>query len=387
MWTVETAPADGTPRLGLASDGTPNGAVHAGCVHLGAIGDAITTTVKPKADPLSIDAFDGPVFFYVTDMDAKIEATLAQITLSLLQRALGVGTYASGAGYKQLTFGGTVAVPEVCVAAISPKRAAPAKHVISLLFKAVATGGFSFGLGRSKPASLKIVFQGLADPARTVGKQMGIIHETLADAAGGTPTAKALAVADIQQGPCDLWLVSAAPLDAAVRPTLAADLTPDSATHAASAHLGATMDGVTVTVTPKIELGRIDNCEGAVYATLQGIEASIEAEMTQSEMAKLNRALGVGSYSTDDVPGPATYKQATFGGTSAPAEICVAAIAPKRSDTTKAVGACLYKVSATEGIQVIHTRSKPSTYKVKFSAMVDPTRTAGKQMGVIWETA
>jgi hypothetical protein len=382
LWAVTTAPVDATPRLILASDGTPDATTHGASVHMGAMAEAITTQVKPKLDALQVDTFDGPVAYYATDLEAKIEATLAQVTLSLLQRALGVGTYSAGSGYKQVVFGGTDVVPETCIAAISRKRTNAARHVVSLLYKAVATGGFQIALGRSKASQLKIAFQGLADPSRTVGRQVGIVFETLADAAGGTVTAKATAVADIQQGPCDLWLVSPAPVDGTARVTLAADLTPDSSAHAASKHLGAPSGETTITVQPKIEWIRIDQCDAPVGAYLSGLETSIEAEMTQAEVLKLSRALGVGSYSTDD----ATYKQVTFGGGGTPEEFCIAAISPKRSAPTKALCGALFRVSSTEGLQIGMSRSKPGLYKVKFSGMVDAARTAGKQMGVVFET-
>jgi len=385
LWVVTTPPVDGTPRLTLASDGTPDSVTHGACVHLGAIQSAITTSVKGKIGLIELDQYDAPFDGFATDLEASIEAEMAQTEAAKLQRALGVGTYATGAGYKHVTFGGTLAVPTPCIAAISQKRISGTKYIVATLFKAAAVGGFQVIFGRAKSSNYKLKFQGFSDLARTAGKQVGIVHETLTDAAGGTPCAKDFSVAEIYQGPGDLWLIDPAPTDAAVRVTLdPTTLTPDSTAHANAKHLGATAGEISFTVTPKIGFIRMDQVDAAVDVFVESLEAKIEAEMNQSEMQKLARALGIGTYLGDGVP-PTSWKQVTFGGTDQPPAICIAAIAKKRSDTTKAAVACLYKVQSMGGIDITMSRKKASTYKVSFSGLLDPTRIAGKQIGVFHE--
>lgn len=381
LWVIPTAPVDATPRLTLASDGTPDSTTHPSCVHLGAIQSAITTTVKGEMAPIDLDQYDAPFDNYATNLEAKIEAEMAQTEMQKLQRALGVGAYDTQAGYKHVTFGGLLTVPTVCLAAISAKRASPLKHVISILFKSAAVAGFQVAIGRGAASTYKLEFLGLGDPERTAGKQVGIVYETLTDAAGGTPSDKDFSVAEIYQGPGDLWLIAPAPTDTATRVTIdATTLTPDATAHATAAHLGGTEGPITITVTPTIGQIRLDQFDSPVDVFVERIEAKIEAEMSQSEMEKLSRALAVGSYGAN-----AGYKQVTFGGTSQPATICVAAIAPKRTDATKAICACLYKVNSIEGVQVVMSRRQKSTYKVTFTGLLDPERTAGRQMGVVHE--
>lgn len=382
LWVITTPPVDAAPRLTLASDGTPDSVTHGACVHLGAIQSAITTSVKGKIGMIALDQFDAPLDGFVTDLEASIEAEMAQTEAAKLQRALGVGTYATGAGYKHVTFGGTLAVPTVCVAAISPKRTASTKHIVATLFSAAAVGGFDVKFGRAKSSSYKLKFQALSDLTRTAGKQVGIVHETLAAASGGTPIAKDFTVAEIYQGPADLWLIDPAPTDGATRVTIdAATLTPDATAHANAKHLGGTMGEVTMTVTPKIGYIRLDQVDAAVGVFVEALEAKIEAEMSQSEVLKLSRALGIGNYTTS----PGAYSQVTFGGVDQPPAICIAAIAKKRSDTTKAAVMCLYKVLSVGGIGITMSRKKQSTYKVSFTGLLDPTRTAGKQIGIFHE--
>jgi hypothetical protein len=91
--------------------------------------------------------------------------------------------------------------------------------------------------------------------------------------------------------------------------------------------------------------------------------------------------LGVGSFSTQ----AGSYEQVTFGGVDQPTPFCIAAIAKKRSDPTKAFAATLYRVMPTEGISIAYSRKKPGHYKFSATGLIDPTRTAGRQMGVIQE--
>jgi len=382
LWVLGTAPTDGAVRVTLASDGTPDATAHPASVHLGAIKSAITVGVKPKMGMINLDQFDAPFDSYVLDLEASIEAEMAQTESAKLQRMLGVATYSTAAGYKQVTFGGTLVVPKPCIACISPVRGFPNRYIVSCLYSAVAAGGFTVEMGRKKESTYKTKFLGLSDIARTVGQQMGVVFQTLADAAGGTPTAKNFDVTEIYQGPADLWLISAAPVDATPRVILdAATLTPDTGTHAACKHLGTTDAAVTLSVIPKIDEISADQFDGPLDVFIASLAAKIEAEMSQSSMEKLNRALAVGIYTLSG----GAYAQTTFGGTNQAPKICIAAIGRKRTDTTKAVVACLFSVNSVGGITVMHSRNKKSMYKVTFEGLMDASRTAGKQIGVFHE--
>lgn len=381
VWVIGTAPLDASVRLTLAADGTPDSTAHPGSVHLGTIASATTTSVKPKVAGIVTDQDEAPVDSYVTELDAKIETEIAQLSSTNLQRLLGVGTYATGAGYKQVTFGGTHTVPTACIAVISPTRANPNRYVVSILYVAYSTSGFNVSFGKAKSALLKAVFEALADTSRTSGKQVGVVYQTLADAAGGTPTAKSTDVTQIYQGPADLWVIDA-PTDVAQRVTLdAATLTPDSVAHPNAVHLGMTAGAIDFSVTPKLEVIRADQFDAGVDVYLNTLEAKISAEMNQSAMDKLARALGVGNYTLS----AGAYAQTTFGGTFQPPTLSVCAIGRKRSDNTKAAVACLYRVNAAEGISWVMSRTKASTYKLGFTAQKDVTRTAGRQIGIFHE--
>jgi hypothetical protein len=126
---------------------------------------------------------------------------------------------------------------------------------------------------------------------------------------------------------------------------------------------------------------KADQFDGPIDAYVGTMAAKIEAEMSQSSMDKLARALGVGNYTLS----AGAFAQCTFGGTNQPPAICVAAIGLKRADTTKAVVGCLFRVNAQDGIVWSASRTKQSTYKVMFNGLADTTRTLGKQVGIYHE--
>jgi hypothetical protein len=194
-------------------------------------------------------------------------------------------------------------------------------------------------------------------------------------------TAKDFVVAEVHQGPGDLWVIGTPPNDATQRLTLdSATLTPDSVAHPSSVHLGYAQ-GIKFIVKPTVGEIMLDQYDAPIGVFVQKIEASIEAELASTEMQKLQRALGVGTYST-----AAGYKQVVFGGTTVVPEIAIAAISPKRLDATKAVYCLLYKCVAVEGFTIDMGRTKHSMYKVKFTGITDLTRTAGRQIGIAVET-
>jgi hypothetical protein len=167
------------PQVGLFTDGTPLSTYTA--VNLGTFAGATTILSKPKFDDIKVDQADTAVAKYCTANDMSVELDLMQLDPTILQNALPYGVFATQAspGYNQLTFGGIGVVTPLCLAFISPKRGAPGKFVVAILFNAVGTGGFSAAIGRAKPTAVKVKFDGLADLTRGAGRQTGVFYETL----------------------------------------------------------------------------------------------------------------------------------------------------------------------------------------------------------------
>ena len=175
-----------------------------------------------------------------------------------------------------------------------------------------------------------------------------------------------------------MWAIATAPVDAtAPLLTLATNLTPDSGTHTA-VHLGLAAAAVTIAAKPKMEHIGADQADGPVDAYVPQMDMTIEAELEQLNAIKLQRALGVGTYST-----ASGYRQFTFGGTTTVPTICLAVISAQRGAPTKATYALLYKAAATGPLAIAFGRAKPTTYKIKFQGLSDLARVLGPQIGAM----
>ena len=198
-------------------------------------------------------------------------------------------------------------------------------------------------------------------------------------------TAKNYAPAKIQQGPGDLWLIGGgAPADSATpQLTLAADGTPDAGAHPASIHLGLAASGITSGVKPKVTPITADNVDAAVAAYVAELAMTLEVELLQYDMALMQYACpGSGTYAT-----AGGYKQITFGGSTTVLPLsCFALISPKRADPTKFIVSMLFQAYSPGPLQEVISRGKHTTWKLTLDAITDLTRTAGRQLGVLYET-
>jgi hypothetical protein len=376
---------DATPRLTLATDGTPDSGTHT-ATHLGLTAGPITTTAKPGLVKITADQADAEVDAYASKMDMEVETELSQLSTPKLQRILGVGVYSIGGGYKQFTFGGIQTVPTICLAFISPRRAAPTKFAYSLLYNGASVGPLSFMFGRAKPATYKAKFKGASDLTRTAGQQIGLIIRQLLAPTGILPTAKDYTVGEIQQGPSNLYLIGTPPSDLAQRLTLSGDLTPDATAHPNSLGFGMTETGITMTLTPKIEEIGADQADGPVLFRCTALDVKLETTINQLGFDKLTCALGLtGAYSIE-AGGTPSWEQIGFGGSTTVSQAAFAAIAPKRSDATKVWVGMIYKALSADGISFMQSRAKANTYKLTVTGVADLARTAGRQQGIIYET-
>jgi hypothetical protein len=198
-------------------------------------------------------------------------------------------------------------------------------------------------------------------------------------------TARNYDVTQIHQGPGDLWVLplTVAPSDSAVRLTLAADGSVDSVAHAGAICLGLTKGGITFAIKQKFSDISVDQFDAPVDTYIDDTEASLEAELSQQGITLLQNAYTTGVFSTVASPG---WNQLTIGGTSIVPQACIAAISPKRTGAGLWIVSCLYQASAQGGLQAIMARNKASSHKVMFKGQSVPSRTAGKQIGVHYET-
>jgi len=406
LWVIATPPTAAAVRLTLAPDGSPDSVTHGVCQCLGIVATSLATEVKPKIAGITADQYDAPVDAYETEMSATISGELAQFDGVKLATLLGVGNYYSGA-FEEVTFGGGLIVPTLCLAVISPSRVLPSQFVVSLLYYGAMTGGWEISMGRSKPGFYKFKLEGMYNPSAATpypaGGELGVIYRTLSGVFTGTPQAQPPLRNDpteIFQGPADCWLLATPPTDAAVTAggivldgSNTTGWVPDSATYGAtSLHLGLVNGASTMSVMPKIGFMKADQFDAPVAAFVEELEAKIEVELEQTSALLLANALGlaVPGYSPNPSVPPgysaaAAYEQLTFGGANQPNEFCVALIGVQRT-SGEAVFCCLFKVYASGGVSITVSRKKPNYYKVTFTGISDTTRTPGQQIGMFWET-
>lgn len=180
MWIIGGGVADSaTPQLTLFTDGTPDATAHANSIHLGATEDGVTFVSKASFDDINVDQLDSPVARFYKGQEAGLSATLKTLDFSVIQNCAPYMTYATAAGYKQLTGGGLVTIAEPCVALICPKRANVAKYFVFILFKAIGSLGFEGTFSRGKDAMYKAEFKGIVDGTRTNGRQLFCMYETI----------------------------------------------------------------------------------------------------------------------------------------------------------------------------------------------------------------
>lgn len=195
-------------------------------------------------------------------------------------------------------------------------------------------------------------------------------------------TAKNYDVTKLQQGPSDLWIIGSGVVDSASpQLTLATDGTPDSVAHANSICLGLSVDAMSFTSKPKMSDISADQFDGPLTRFVDSQAATIEADLEQLDLALMQNVAPYMTYST-----AAGYKQLTGGGQVVLATPCVALITPKLGAAGKYYVTILFKAHGMLGATVSFGRKKPASYKVQFDGLIDPTRTAGRQMFVAYET-
>jgi hypothetical protein len=202
----------------------------------------------------------------------------------------------------------------------------------------------------------------------------------------GTPTN--YDVTRLQQGPGDLWVIGGGVPDSTTPQLTLVGALPDSTAYPSSVHLGAWPEGQMASVAskPKFADVKMDQMDAPVGQFLVGQECSIEVELAQMDPAIIQNCAPYAVYST--AAGPPGYRQLTFGGATNGiiTPVCIALISQKRGVAGKYLVTILFNAIGTMGWQTSMGRSKQSTYKASFKGMADPTRTAGRQIGVFYET-
>ncbi|MEJ2010134.1 MAG: hypothetical protein P8Z30_18595 [Acidobacteriota bacterium] len=181
LWLDVTVPTTGN-RLIIDSSGTPTEGTPA---FAGATDGAATMVLTPQLAEINADQVAGPVDVVMTGEAASIEVTLKESDLARLQNYIVHGTFSTGTdsslptgsqSYEEISFGGLMAIPKASVAVISARRDSSGKFVVAQLYQAYQAEAVQLPFQRAKETTYKIKFEGLADPSRPVGDQVGKIY-------------------------------------------------------------------------------------------------------------------------------------------------------------------------------------------------------------------
>ncbi len=184
LWLDVTVPTSGN-RLTIDATGTPTAGTP---LFAGATDGAATMVLTPKLTEITADQVAGPVDVVMTGEAASIEVTLKESDLAKLKNYVVNGSFATGtdsslpAGsqdYEEISFGGLMAIPKTSVVVISQRRDSPGKFVVAQLYQAYQAQAVQLPFQRAKETTYKVKFEGLADPTRSVGDQVGKIYRQI----------------------------------------------------------------------------------------------------------------------------------------------------------------------------------------------------------------
>lgn len=168
----------------------------------------------------------------------------------------------------------------------------------------------------------------------------------------------------------------------------AAGATAPAANTAGPLFAGAVSGATTMVWTPKLEALSADQVAAPIDVRLTAEEESIEAEIMETDYSKLRAYLSNGIFAAGAdgglPPGLQNYEEISFGGLLPVPRMSVAIISPRIEAPGKFVVSQLYSAYQAQALSQPFSREKPSTVKVKFSGLADPSRPAGDQVGKVY---
>jgi hypothetical protein len=188
--TGEVQPAWSTVYGGVTQDGTTEWQNYGPTLASGAADGAIEFQAQAKLMPVEADQFTAPIGQRLTTEEAKLSATLRELQLTTVSRALPNTAYSSGSdpnfpansqAYEMVTFGGLLLVPTPCLVLASPRPnyANPYRYITGTLYKAVAASSGSLPFSLKTITDYKVDWTGNAVTCRPAGDQIGQIYRQL----------------------------------------------------------------------------------------------------------------------------------------------------------------------------------------------------------------
>ena len=151
---------------------------------------------------------------------------------------------------------------------------------------------------------------------------------------------------------------------------------------------GASRGAATVPLSPKNMPIPTDQTTADVDAVMTAEIESIEVELLESDLYKMQNYITNGTYFTGTDSGLPTgvqsYEEIAFGGVLTVPKFSIMLISPRRDVVSKYVVVQLYRAFQADQIQLPFTREKETLYKVKFQGLWDDVRPNGDHVGQLW---
>lgn len=174
LWVNLAIPAAAS-RITLDADGTPDSTANPNAQHLGLTREGWIFNMKPTFENYFADEFTAPQISDITELVGTLAGEIMQVTdYDILQRVVsGFGSYGSGVGYEEITFG-TKAITYESIALIFPTVADPTKFAVYNLYRAFCeTGIDALAVARKKASGMNITFRGLEIASRAAADSVG----------------------------------------------------------------------------------------------------------------------------------------------------------------------------------------------------------------------
>lgn len=178
--TSSLTPTADANTLVLDANGQPtsNTGFHAGLIEA-----PMMPTITEKLNEIVADQLEMPVDVALDSINAEIDFTMKESSLTRLQSLLtsgSLGAYTANSNTKVLQVGGQMdsSATPVTVLAVSPRRDASGKFVYWMLYKATLASAIVMAFQRPKETVYKLKMKGFADTTRVRGDELMQIVRT-----------------------------------------------------------------------------------------------------------------------------------------------------------------------------------------------------------------
>jgi hypothetical protein len=195
--------------------------------------------------------------------------------------------------------------------------------------------------------------------------------------------ARTYVVANVVQGPVDVYANIAAPASSA-NPladtqciTLDANGQPSSAT---GLHLGSVEGSTVITVTEKSNEITDDQHESPIDVAFDSIEGEVDIAMKETNLSRLQTLLASGNLGAYNALANSQVLQVGGQLDSSTSLISLLLVTPNRAVAGKFIYWFVYKAFLNSAIQLTFHRNKENVFKLKFRAIMDTTRVSGDEL-------